>query len=386
MNIIFLGGIRSTSIEKIEDMNAAEKLQYNLLKGLSANNKVFFLNLPFSQSSKNKKSKYKFLNGIETVEINVLNIKILNHFLKIKSITREIKKNVNSKIEYKIFIYSAYFPFIWALYSSKKRFSNLQVTMYVPDLPGFMAMGKPNLYHSISQKISEVIVYQKIKCVDKFIQITENMNSKINIYNKKSLIIDGMIDHKLIINNKNNNNEKIVFTHAGSLQKKYGIDILLEAFKLFNNKRYELNICGSGDMDETIKKNAKNQLNIKFHGLLNRTELENIYERTDVLVNPRTNSNEFTKYSFPSKIIEYLFIGVPVISFKLAGFSPIYDSLIIYAEHENSQCLAKKMFEVGNLDYQIRKKIGEANRKFIIENKSIYIQTKKIESFLEEEG
>ena len=36
-------------------------------------------------------------------------------------------------------------------------------------------------------------------------------------------------------------------------------------------------------------------------------------------VNPRQNNEEFTKYSFPSKTMEYLASGVPVVAYKLDG-------------------------------------------------------------------
>lgn len=32
---------------------------------------------------------------------------------------------------------------------------------------------------------------------------------------------------------------------------------------------------------------------------------------SEILVNPRNDNNEFTKYSFPSKVIEYLGSGTP---------------------------------------------------------------------------
>jgi glycosyltransferase involved in cell wall biosynthesis len=46
--------------------------------------------------------------------------------------------------------------------------------------------------------------------------------------------------------------------------------------------------------------------------------------KADVLVNPRQNDEAYTKYSFPSKNIEYLLSGNPVVAYMLDGVPEEY--------------------------------------------------------------
>ena len=48
----------------------------------------------------------------------------------------------------------------------------------------------------------------------------------------------------------------------------------------------------------------------------------------DVLVNPRPNNEEYTKYSFPSKNIEYLMTGKPVVAYMLDGMPAHYKKFL----------------------------------------------------------
>ena len=58
--------------------------------------------------------------------------------------------------------------------------------------------------------------------------------------------------------------------------------------------------------------------------------------RADVLVNPRPNEGEYTKYSFPSKNIEYLLSGNPVVGYMLSGMPEDYRRFV-YEISPNSE-------------------------------------------------
>ena len=57
--------------------------------------------------------------------------------------------------------------------------------------------------------------------------------------------------------------ENIVM-YAGTLDKKYGIDTLVQAFERINNPKYNLYIYGDGDYKEELVKKAKMNSNIKY--------------------------------------------------------------------------------------------------------------------------
>ena len=58
-----------------------------------------------------------------------------------------------------------------------------------------------------------------------------------------------------------------------------------------------------------------------------------------VLVNPRPNNEEYTKYSFPSKDIEYLSSGKPTVAFLLDGMPKCYqDFLYVVDPNRDISC------------------------------------------------
>ena len=65
---------------------------------------------------------------------------------------------------------------------------------------------------------------------------------------------------------------------------------------------------------------------------------------SDVLVNPRQNISDYTKYSFPSKIIDYLSCGKPVVAYLLDGMPEIYKSFI-FSVSDNSIDSLKSVLE-----------------------------------------
>lgn len=66
-----------------------------------------------------------------------------------------------------------------------------------------------------------------------------------------------------------------------------------------------------------------------------------ISKNADVLVNPRQNDDEYTKYSYPSKNIEYLMTGNAVMAYMLDGIPEIYRSFFIVPESNETKLLAK---------------------------------------------
>lgn len=94
---------------------------------------------------------------------------------------------------------------------------------------------------------------------------------------------------------------------------------LIDAFQQIKDPNYELRICGVGDSEDAIKAAAQKDERIHFWGKLPREQVLEWQSKATVLVNPRQNNEEFTKYSFPSKTMEYLSSGVPLVAYKLDG-------------------------------------------------------------------
>ena len=171
--------------------------------------------------------------------------------------------------------------------------------------------------------------------------------------------------------------------YSGSLSKEYGVLDLINAFRRLPNEDYRLIICGSGDIESEIKEICKEDKRIEFMGLLKRKEVLKLQKSSTVLVNPRANNFSFTKFSFPSKIMEYMSSGTPVLAYKLDGMPDEYlNYMYIIPEHENGLYLALKEVLSKNDNELIE--IGLKAKEFMLLHKNSKVQTKKILTMLDE--
>ena len=103
-----------------------------------------------------------------------------------------------------------------------------------------------------------------------------------------------------------------------------------------------------------------------------------------ILVNPRPSKEKFTKYSFPSKTLEYLASGTVAIITKLEGIPNEYYEYCYTFEEENIDGLAKGLNEIMNKsDQELENKARKA-KNFVMYKKNNSIQVSRILKFLKD--
>ena len=126
----------------------------------------------------------------------------------------------------------------------------------------------------------------------------------------------------------------------------------------------------------------KRDSRIVYLGKVNRIDALALQRNATVLVNPRQNNEEFTKYSFPSKTMEYLSSGVPLVAYKLDGMPDEYDSYINYVPDNSPESLAREISKVLDMSDEVRVGAGKTAQAFVAENKNYIVQSKKILDFI----
>lgn len=169
------------------------------------------------------------------------------------------------------------------------------------------------LYRNRTKKILGEI----LEVTDEFFTISEMMKREYKtLFNKDSTIIVNMTDSLKIEDFGNRTNEyPIVFSYAGSLY--YGRDVVLDtigkALDNYNEKFQEirgiLNIYSNASQN---KANISENSGCRLCGSLNSEELKVSLNESDVLVFVESSEKKYlekTKYSFSTKIPEYLSVG-----------------------------------------------------------------------------
>ena len=148
------------------------------------------------------------------------------------------------------------------------------------------------------------------------------------------------------------------------------------------NPDVELWICGSGELKNTIEKSAEKDHRIKFYGLVDRECALMMQRNATILVNPRTSEGAYTKYSFPSKVMEYMLSGRSVIINKLPGIPNEYYKYVYCPKDESVESLAECISRVLSINENVRDELAQKARNFIINNKNAKVQMSRVLSLI----
>jgi len=398
-SFLFLTGLFPKETEKSIISNsiglpqyAANNLQWNLVYGFDDNNvSLTIFNLIYIGSYPRRYKKifvknYSFSHNGKSCDRNIgfCNLPIIKRFSRFhnakKIIRRWIAKNKDKKKV--IFAYAMTDSFDKSLVYAKKIDSNIKTCLIVPDLPQYMnTSAKKSIIYSILKSIDVKKQFNLSKKIDSFVLLTKEMSAFFP--NKPFLVIEGIATkgRKLepIVDNWKG---KTKILYAGGLKCKYGIMHLVNAFKLLDSNCYMLIICGDGECKDEIICESKCNKSIVFMGSLSHENVLQLEKISDVLVNPRMEQNEvFTKYSFPSKILEYLSNKKPVVSYKLLGIPDEYDSVLFYPKDYSEFELSLTIKEAASMSDDEKKRYEEKVAKFV-ESKSPKYQVRKIIDFV----
>ena len=158
----------------------------------------------------------------------------------------------------------------------------------------------------------------------------------------------------------------------------YGLTELIQSLEYIDEEGVKIVICGDGPMREQLTEIALTNPRVKYLGNVSREDAIAIQRDATILINPRGNDGEYTKFSFPSKTLEYMLATKPVLCHKLDGIPDEYDDYLFYLESNEPKHIAKRILEIINLSDAQRVEIGEKARDFVVKQKNYLVQTKKI--------
>lgn len=359
MNIVCLSSVEDPDF--IEAGRLKEKLStadsnynYRIITGLDKNNdrdcvllnyvpvgsypdyKKIILRTKYWKKDERKKSyNIGFINitGLKYVSLTI------NYILKLNTVLRHTQEKVY------VVCYDLYLPFLLAVNYLKKRNHNLISCLIVPAFPEHVM--RNSLKERIKGKLSKMIMKEaeKYEC---FVFLTKQMKEKIRTENYT--VVEGIIPdeykHLPIIKKAKDENSKFSIVYTGRLDRIFHIDLLIDAVKKIEKYKVELILCGHGDLVEEIKGICSLDARIRYRGFLNAAELSELQRNADILINTRFPEGEYTKYSFPSKTMEYLASGTPVLMYELPGIPEEYAPYLNYLKGKTAEAI---QFEIERM-------------------------------------
>lgn len=275
----------------------------------------------------------------------------------------------------------SYWPSVVALFLSKLLC--IKTCVILTDLPQMIASMDLDSKRSFIASWVETIGARCIKWFDAYILVTRQMNEVINPENKPYMIMEGMVDVKMkeLREKKIKYGNSFTILYSGGLYEKYGIGKLIKAFEYIENDNIILELYGNGEFVQELNDICKKERRVRYLGILPNNEMVKRQKEVDLLVNPRNSNEEFTKYSFPFKNMEYMVSGTPLLTTHLPGMPDEYLDYVYIIEQETPDGIANCIKKII-ADKERAVEVGRDAQRFVLENKNNIIQGKRVIDFI----
>jgi len=211
------------------------------------------------------------------------------------------------------------------------------------------------------------------------------VNEPVNTNNNPQIAIEGMVNYesKEVSNLREGKYQEKVVVYAWDLHEKYGIKKLIEAFVSLQMEDVRFLIYGSGEMEKEIREYEGQDSRIKYFGVVHNSIVIREEIKATLLVNPPPSHEEFTKYSFPSKNMEYMASGTPLLTTKLPGMPEEYYDFVYMFDDESIEGMARTLEQVLSLPKEELQAKGAAAKEFVLREKNNVVQSKKASNLFE---
>lgn len=361
---------------------ADDNFNRRIIEGIEKNgiNPVLINFMPYHSYPIGRFLRYKREETIEgerkTINVGYINFPIIKQITIKSAILREVKKLLKHEKSANVLIYDSYPAFLDAAIALRKKSKNIKITLIAPTVPTY-DVPRTDIKTRISRQFQKSLL-KKDQLMDSYVFLTEHMNEVLNRYNRPYTIVEGIIpdekeeeyadlDYRLV--------GKRYALYSGRLDRIYSIDKLISAFENRNDDLI-LALCGIGDYTQVITEKMRTNPHIVYLGFKNRPELNTLQKEALILINPRSAEGIYTRYSFPSKTMEYLLTGKPVIMHKLPGIPDEYDKYLYYIEEDSVEGIRRAVKNV--LSDENRENKSKSGREFVLKEKNEKKQAKKV--------
>lgn len=363
---------------------AVQKFSRLLVKGLIANGAdVVALSNPPATEDRRKVSYGKETEeGVQYKYIPYLNVALLKHLC--------------------LFAYAFVYVLLWgcrhrrekaivcdvlsvsvcmgALLASK--INRVRSVGVVTDIYGLM-VGKAKVSWTV--RLAAYLNQCYVSSFNRYVLLTSQMNGRVNPKGKPHIVMEALCDLSMAEHDVQDEEKASPRTviYAGGISERYGLKMLAEAFVRANVPNARLVYYGSGPYVEEYKKLCAAHPKLEYRGVAPNEEIVAEELKATLLVNPRPTTEEFTKYSFPSKNMEYMASGTPLLTTKLPGMPEDYYPHVYFFEEESVQGYADALKKVLSLPADTLYAKGVQAKRFVLQQKNYVTQAQRVLGLLE---
>jgi len=257
----------------------------------------------------------------------------------------------------------------------------------VTDVPGHTSEARiksENFVRRLLSKIATSKAKKDIAKYDAYLLLTEDMAEVIGVKDKPYIVIEGHCDEKMQLSDnriEEKSSPKTVM-YAGGIHTEFGIGRFVEAFLRGNFENWELHIYGDGNYQSDLKQITKTHTNVKYFGMVDNSIIVSEQLKASLLVNPRLTDAEYVRYSFPSKTMECMASGTPLLTTRLPGMPKEYYDYVYFIDDETVEGMLEALHSTLSIEATEMHAMGLRSKQFVLNNKNNVVQAKKLVEFI----
>lgn len=278
-------------------------------------------------------------------------------------------------------VYAAHSPNLIAAYLYSKL-SGKPYFVYIPDLPSFMDVAlERGWLLKLLKKLDASLLSGLLASANGLVVISRPMVEDHPVWRHRPYMVLEGISAPCAAAVSARPGKKVIF-YAGGINRSYGIVELVEGF-LRSGIDYELVLCGRGDLEDYLADVAASHASVKYLGFVTPEKAAQLQAGASLLVLTRDPAERFTRYSFPSKLIEYMSAGIPVLTTRLAGIPDEYFEFLNTIEEFSIDAVARALVDVSVADVQYLYGKAARGKVWVSEAKSSRVVGKQLVEFME---
>jgi glycosyltransferase involved in cell wall biosynthesis len=340
---------------------------------------------PVSTYPKNPRKYFGFErfsdSGSHGFTIPFINIFLLKHITRFLCGFFLLANFIRSSKYDNIIVHGIHSPFL-AISCLVNIIFNINIFCVVTDPP--VIPDDIGVIERVVRKIDRVIIFFFLNRFSGLIVLSE-LFVKDNDFKLPYLVVDGfcknkVVDKSNVDDSKDASTSLFKFAYAGGLNEEYGVKTLVEA--VIQLEGVELALYGKGLLHDYLLKVSKENKRIVYKGFIPPYEINEKLLLADCLVNPRPSSPDFVRYSFPSKTIEYMALGLPLLMTRLPSLSDDYLPHIFVIQEETVSGMVTALTYVSRQSSHDLEQVGINGQSFVLQTRSFNAQGSRLEKFL----
>jgi glycosyltransferase involved in cell wall biosynthesis len=182
------------------------------------------------------------------------------------------------------------------------------------------------------------LLLPQVKKAHGFLSLSDGLLEAFNVKNKPHFVFEGIVEESHAKTIPFAKGSFLYF--AGALKEKYGIKDLIGAY-FQARPDYDLVIAGHSNQDPYFAEIEENNVRVHFLGQVSKDENASFEENAALLINPRRFNETLDKESVPSKMLEFLMSGSPILSTPHTKLQEIFPDDVNWLQESGENALQK---------------------------------------------